>query len=106
MHIDNKEKDILIYGEGPIQGLDETTLTAEDINPINFIQPNKGFELYLQYNGSNVFLLADATKAYQFKAELQRYFKRFAINNVKSKITGEGVQFFLLILILLILTIF
>ena len=27
VHIDNKEKDILIIGEGPTQGLDDTILT-------------------------------------------------------------------------------
>ena len=29
VHVDNKKKDILILGKGPIQGLDGTTLTAE-----------------------------------------------------------------------------
>ena len=29
--IDNKNKNILILGEGPTQGLDDTTLTAEVI---------------------------------------------------------------------------
>ena len=29
VHIDNKNKDILILGEGPVQGLDDTKLTAE-----------------------------------------------------------------------------
>ena len=29
VHIDNKRKDILILGEGPTQGLDDTTLIAE-----------------------------------------------------------------------------
>ena len=29
VHIDNKNKDILILGEGPVQRLDDTTLTAE-----------------------------------------------------------------------------
>ena len=29
VHVDNKKKDILILGEDPTQGLDETTLTAE-----------------------------------------------------------------------------
>ena len=29
VHIDNKEKDILILDEEPTQGLDDTTLTAE-----------------------------------------------------------------------------
>ena len=34
--VDNKNKDILILGEGPTQGLDHTTLRAEAIYPINF----------------------------------------------------------------------
>ena len=38
MHIDNKNKDILIIGEGPTQGLDDTVLTAEAKYPINFTQ--------------------------------------------------------------------
>ena len=29
VHIDNKNKDILILGEGPTQGLYDTTLTTE-----------------------------------------------------------------------------
>ena len=29
VHVDNKKKDILILGEGPTQGLDGTTITAE-----------------------------------------------------------------------------
>ena len=40
-NINNKGKDILITGEGPTQGLDDTTLTAEAIYPINFTQPSK-----------------------------------------------------------------
>ena len=31
VHIDNKSKNILILGEGPTKGLDDTTLTAEAI---------------------------------------------------------------------------
>ena len=48
MYIDNKGKDILILGEGPTQGLDDTTLAAGVLYPINFTQPNKMFELSLQ----------------------------------------------------------
>ena len=36
VHIDNKNKDILIIGEGSTQGLDDTTLTAEAKYFINF----------------------------------------------------------------------
>ena len=42
VHIDNKGKDFLILSEGPTQGLDDMTLTAEAIYPINFTQPIKG----------------------------------------------------------------
>ena len=38
VHIYNKGKDILILGEGPSQGLDHTTLTAEVKYFINFTQ--------------------------------------------------------------------
>ena len=43
VHIDNKNKYILIPGEGPTPGLDDTTLTAEIKHPINFAQPRNRF---------------------------------------------------------------
>ena len=76
VHIDNKNKDILILGRGPAQGLSDTTLTAKAKYPINFTQSNKRFVLNLQYNGSDSFLFVNATKIYQFKAkdwEIQTY---------------------------------
>ena len=39
--VDNKEKDMLILGEGTTQRLDDTTLTAEPKYPINFTQSDK-----------------------------------------------------------------
>ena len=47
VHIDYKNKDILILGEGPTQGLDFTTLTAKAKYPINLTKPNKIFVLSL-----------------------------------------------------------
>ena len=41
VHIDNKNKDILIRSEGPTQGLDDTTLTAEAKYLISFTQLEK-----------------------------------------------------------------
>ena len=38
VHIDNKNKDVLILGDVPTQELDDTTLTAEVKYPINFTQ--------------------------------------------------------------------
>ena len=62
VHIDNKGKDILILGEGPTQGLDDTTLPAEAKFPFNFKKSGKRFVLSLYYNGSNSFLFVNATK--------------------------------------------
>ena len=36
VHINNKNKDILVSSEGPPEGLDDTSLTAEAKYPINF----------------------------------------------------------------------
>ena len=44
---DNKDKDILIVGEGPTQALDDFILIAEAKYPINFTQPRKIFLLSL-----------------------------------------------------------
>ena len=68
-HVDNKGKDILSLREGPIQELDDTTLTGEAKYPINFTQSNRRFVLSLHYNGSDSFLFVDAAKIYQFKAK-------------------------------------
>ena len=57
VHIENKNSNILILGEGPTQGLDDTTLTAEVKYPINSTQPRKRLVLSLHYNESDSFLL-------------------------------------------------
>ena len=67
--VDNKGKNILILGEKPTQGLDDTTLTLEGKYPINFTQLGKRFVLSLHYVGSNSSLFVNATKTYQFKTK-------------------------------------
>ena len=56
LHVDNKNKDNKILGEGTTQGLDDTTLTAEAKYPINFTQSNRKLVLRLHYNGRDSFL--------------------------------------------------
>ena len=45
VHVGNNKNDILILGEGPTQGLDRTTLTAEKKFSIIFTENNKKFNL-------------------------------------------------------------
>ena len=43
VHIDNKGKDILVFGESPTQGLNNTTLKTEPLHLINFTRPGIKF---------------------------------------------------------------
>ena len=104
VHVDNRGKDILILGERPKQRLDDTTLAAKAIYPINFTQSGKRFSLSLHYNGSNSFFFVNATKVYQFKAktyEIKDYALRlgnvskdFTVNNMKKIGLKEVLNFF------------
>ena len=101
VHVDNNGKDNLTVGEAPTKEFHQTT---------------KRLVLSLHYNGSNSFLIVNATKIYQFKAKnseikdyalcLGNFLKSCAIDNLKKTGLKGVVIFFLLILILLILTMF
>ena len=67
MHIDNKGKNISIFGKQTTQGLDGITFIAEGKYLITFTQFGKRFVLSLHYNVSNSFLFVNATKVNQFK---------------------------------------
>lgn len=55
VHTDGRNKNILVHGEGPTQGLDKTKITAETKYTINFTESGKMFVLSLHYNGRNIF---------------------------------------------------
>ena len=57
VHVDKKKKDILIFGKGPTQELDGTTLTVEKLYSMNFTENNKKFCLSLHCNRANSYLL-------------------------------------------------
>ena len=52
-----------------MQGLDDTTLTAEKKYSINFIENNKKFCLSLHYNGDNSYLFVNGREIIKFKAK-------------------------------------
>ena len=94
VHIDYKNKDILILSKGATQGLFDTTLIAEA----------KYHFIFIHHNGSNSFVFVNTTKIYQFKVkdlEIKNYkfclgniSKDFAINNMKRTALKGSVQFF------------
>ena len=72
VYIDNKKKDILILGEGPTQGLDGTTLTAEKIYSISFTATRKKFCLSLYYHRANSYIFVNGTEINKFKAKVAK----------------------------------
>ena len=67
-HIDNKNKDILVLGKRPTQGL-EHTQAVEKMYSISFTATNKKLCLSLHYNGANSYLFVNGTEIYKFKAK-------------------------------------
>ena len=102
VHIDNKKKYSLIFSKGPTEGLGDSTLTEEAQHSINYSKSNKNICLSLHYNKSNIFVFANATKIYQFKAKYSEIIKYlnlkkicfFYLNMKKSKIKCVCVRFF------------
>ena len=68
VHVDNKNKDILVLGKGPTQGL-KHTLTAEKMNSFNFTVTKKKFCLSSHYNRANSYLFINGTEIHRFKAK-------------------------------------
>ena len=113
-HVDNKKKDILVLGKGPIQGL-EHTLTAEKMYLINFIVTKKKFCLSLHYNGANIYLFINGTEIYKFKANdsevvasplcLGNISKNWLADNMKKQGLTDMSMILVLIMMLLMLMI-
>ena len=102
-HIDNKEKDILVLGKGPTQGL-EHKLTAKKMYSINFTVTKEKFCLSLHYNGPNSYLFVNGTGIYKFKAKdseivatplcLRNISKDWSVDNMKKTgFTGHFYNF-------------
>ena len=94
VHVDHKKQDMLILGEGPTQGLDGTTLTAEKKYSMNFTENNKKFCSSLHYNGANSYLFVNGTEIHKLKIKdseivatslcLGNISKNFSIDNMKT----------------------
>ena len=66
--IDHKKKHILILGKGPTQGLGEHSLSAEEMDYINFTKEKIKFCLSQHYNGANSYFFVNGNKIYKCKA--------------------------------------
>ena len=69
VHVDNKEKEILILGKGATQGLGEHSLTAEKMYSVNFTDNGDKYCLSLHYNEANSYLFVNGKEIIKFKAK-------------------------------------
>ena len=69
VHVDNKGKDIIL-GTGPMQGLGEHSLTAEQMYAINFTDHRKKccLNLHCNIHRANSYLFVNGIKVFKFKA--------------------------------------
>ena len=83
----------MISSKGPIDGLDDTTLTKEEEYSINFIEKEGNFYLSLHYSGLNSYITVHSVEIYKFKANgfeinaalfcLGNISKDFSVDNLK-----------------------
>ena len=69
VHVDNKKRYILILAEGPTQGLDDNTLTAEKNIQLILLKMIKKFYLSLHFNETSSYLFVNRTEIIKFKAK-------------------------------------
>lgn len=87
------KKDILILEKGPIDGLDDATITSEAEYSINFTEQENKFCLSLYYNESNNFLYVNGGKNYQFQAkgfEIVAY--PLCLENISKDFTNHNME--------------
>ena len=96
-HIGQKNKNVLVFGEGPTQELHDSMITTEAKYPNNFTQSGKRFVLSLHYIGRNILLFVNTEKHYQFKAKDPTYplgiiniSKGFLMKNMKKTSGFKG----------------
>ena len=62
-HANNKTKDVLVLGHGPIQKIDDTTIDAEKMYSPSFTVASKTFCVSLHYNGDDSYLFVNGKES-------------------------------------------
>ena len=85
-HATNRANNIYVMGELFIQGINNTTIYAENKFYRNFTDPGKKFVLSLHYNGDESYLFVNGRQELQFKAKTDQLVKqKLCIGNLSDK---------------------
>ena len=92
VHVDNKEKNILILRKGPAQGLGELSFSAERVHSINFTEVKKTFCLSLRDNGENSYLFVNGTEIHKSTANDSEIVpNNFCLGNVSKDFSASNM---------------
>ena len=90
----NNRKNTIVLGKDFVQGINSTTIYAEQMYSINFTENNKKFALSLHYNGANSYLFVSGREIHKFTAKssevtatplcLGNISKDFSVDNIKK----------------------
>ena len=89
-HKANKSNNIYVMGELFVQGINDTTLYAEEMFYRNFTEPGKKFLLSLHYIGDNSYLFVNGRQELKFKAKTDQLVKeKLCIGNLSDQWTAS-----------------
>ena len=85
----NKANEIYVMGDLFVQGINDTTLYAENVYSQNFTQPSKKFVLSLYYNGDDSCLFVNGKQELKFKCKTENLVKeKLCIGNFSDQWTA------------------
>ena len=90
IHRTNRANHIYIMGDGPTQGIDDTTIYSEKKYFRNFTEPNVKFVLSLHYNGNDSYLFVNGRQELKFKCKTDQLVKqKLCIGNLSDQCTAS-----------------
>ena len=90
IHATNRANQIYCFGEGPMQGINDTTIYAEKNYYRNFTEHGEKFVLSLHYNGDDSYLFVNDRQELKFKAKNDQLIKKkLCIGNLSDQWTAS-----------------
>ena len=86
VHATNRANHIYVMGKGFVQGINDTTIYAENNFYRNFTDPGKKFVLSLHYNGDESYLFVNGRQELKFKCKTDQLVKeKLCIGNLSDQ---------------------
>ena len=88
VHATNRANHIYVMGKEFVQGINDTTIYAEENFYRNFTDPGKKFKLSLHYNGNNSYLFVNGRQELKFKCKTDQLVKeKLRLGNLSDQWT-------------------